>query len=110
MQPIQNHRPSNCYRRQTLDKIFLCERGELDLHITATLIASGSKSHRSRIRSCDCINNPQSRGTVKLSSKDPNATPVIDLNFLAVEEDRKRLLEGSIARRLAKSASLKDDR
>ena len=42
------------------------------------------------------LTNPQSRGTFKLASKDPNAAPIIDLNFLVVEEDRKRLLEGEL--------------
>jgi choline dehydrogenase-like flavoprotein len=54
------------------------------------------------------LTNPQSRGTFKLASKDPNAAPIIDLNFLAVEEDRKRLLEGvKLSRRIASSDKLK---
>jgi choline dehydrogenase len=54
------------------------------------------------------LTNPHSRGTVKLASKDPNTAPVIDLNFLAVEEDRKRLLEGvKLSRQIAKSGDLK---
>ena len=54
------------------------------------------------------LTNPQSRGTFKLASKDPNVAPIIDLNFLAVEEDRKRLLEGvQLSRRIASSDKLK---
>ena len=54
------------------------------------------------------LTNPQPRGTFKLASKDPKAAPIIDLNFLAVEEDRKRLLEGvKLSRRIASSDKLK---
>ncbi len=85
------------------------KEGELDLHITATHLLPPDQSPTGvGFVLAIALVNPQSRGTVKLSSKDPNAAPVIDLNFLAVEEDRKRLLEGvQLARRLAKSASLK---
>lgn len=37
---------------------------------------------------------PQSRGRLVLSSVDPHAAPVIDLNFLAVENDLDVLVEG----------------
>jgi choline dehydrogenase len=54
------------------------------------------------------LTNPQSRGTFRLASNDPNAAPIIDLNFLADEEDRKRLLEGvKLSRRIASSDKLK---
>jgi choline dehydrogenase len=55
------------------------------------------------------LTNPKSRGTLKLASKDPLAAPVIDLNLLAIEEDRKRILEGAkLARQIAKSAQFKN--
>jgi choline dehydrogenase len=54
------------------------------------------------------LTNPKSRGSLKLASKDPNAAPIIDLNFLSEEEDRKRLLEGvQLARKISKSEKLK---
>jgi choline dehydrogenase len=83
--------------------------GELDLHITAThLFPSDQSPTKVGFVLAIALVNPKSRGTVKLASKDPNAAPVIDLNFLAVEEYRKRLLEGlQLARKIAKSDKLK---
>ena len=37
---------------------------------------------------------PRSRGTVRLSSADPKAAPLIDFKYLAEPEDRQTLLEG----------------
>jgi choline dehydrogenase len=83
--------------------------GELDLHITAThLLPPEQSPTKVGFVFAIALTNPQSRGTVNLASKDPNAAPVIDLNFLGVEEDRKRLLEGvKLARQIAKSENLK---
>jgi choline dehydrogenase len=83
--------------------------GELDLHITAThLLPPDQSPTKVGFVLAIALVNPQSRGTVKLASKDPNAAPVIDLNYLAVEEDRKRLLEGvKLSRQIAKSGDLK---
>jgi choline dehydrogenase-like flavoprotein len=36
---------------------------------------------------------PEARGTVKLSSNDPSQTPLIDPNFLGVDEDLRRSIE-----------------
>jgi len=82
---------------------------ELDLHITAThLLPPDQSPTKVGFVFAIALVNPQSRGTVKLDSKDPNAKPVIDLNFLAVEEDRKRLLEGvKLARQIARSENFK---
>ena len=38
--------------------------------------------------------NPQSRGSVTLSSKDPTAMPVIDVNFMAQPYDRRTFIDG----------------
>jgi choline dehydrogenase len=83
--------------------------GELDLHITAThLLPPDQSPTRVGFVLAIALVNPQSRGTVKIASKDPNAAPVIDLNYLAMEEDRKRLMEGiKISRKIAKSGDLK---
>jgi choline dehydrogenase len=90
-------------------KSSFAKAGELDLHITATHLLPPDQSPTGvGFVLAIALTNPQSRGTVKLASKDPHVAPVIDLNFLGMEEDRKRLLEGvQLARRLAKSENLK---
>jgi hypothetical protein len=40
---------------------------------------------------------PESFGTLRLASTDPNDQPLIDNNFLATGHDRLRLLEGTLA-------------
>src|SRR5450432_540859 len=61
--------------------------GELDLHITAThLLPPDQSPTRVGFVLAVALTNPQSKGTVKLTSKDPHVAPVIDLNFLALEE------------------------
>ena len=90
-------------------KSSFAKEGELDIHITAThqLPPEQSPTGVGFVLAV-ALTNPKSRGTVKLVSKDPKASPVIDVNFLAVEEDRKRLLEGiKLARKIAKSDRLK---
>ncbi|KIW31458.1 uncharacterized protein PV07_03106 [Cladophialophora immunda] len=44
---------------------------------------------------CVMLMNPQSRGSVILSSNDPHAVPVIDGNFLAHPYDRATLVDGT---------------
>jgi choline dehydrogenase len=90
-------------------KSSFARKGELDLHITATnLFPADQSPTKVGFVLAVALTNPQSRGTFKLASKDPNAAPIIDLNFLAVEEDRKRLLEGvKLSRRIASSDKLK---
>lgn len=49
---------------------------------------------------------PRSRGTLRLASSDPNAAPLIDMNYLAEVGDRQVLLEGvEIIREIMKSAA-----
>jgi choline dehydrogenase len=87
-------------------KSSFASKDELDLHITPTHLfpPDQSPTHAGFVFSV-ALTNPKSRGTVKLASKDPHAAPVIDLNLLGVEEDRRRLLEGvKLARKIAKSA------
>ena len=86
------------------------KKDELDLHITAThaFPPDQSPTHAGFVFSVALV-NPKSRGTIKLASKDPVAAPLIDLNFLAVEEDRQRMLEGAkLARKMSKSAQFKN--
>jgi choline dehydrogenase len=83
---------------------------ELDIHITVTHLfpPDQSPTHAGFVFSVACT-NPKSRGTLKLASTDPLAAPLIDLNFLAVEEDRERILEGAkLARKIAASAQFKN--
>src|SRR5882762_3185227 len=85
-------------------------KGELDLHITAThaFPPDQSPTHAGFVFSVAVV-NPKSRGTIRLASKDPLAAPLIDLNLLAVEEDRQRMLEGAnLARKMSKSAQFKN--
>jgi choline dehydrogenase len=85
-------------------------KDELDLHITPTHLfpPDQSPTHAGFVFSI-ALTNPKSRGTLKLVSKDPLAAPVIDLDLLAVEEDRKRILEGvKLARKIAQSAQFKN--
>ena len=90
-------------------KSSFAKAGELDLHITAThLLPPDQSPTKVGFVLAIALVNPKSRGTVKLSSKDPKSAPVIDLNFLSVEEDRNRLLEGiKLSRQIAKSDPLK---
>lgn len=52
---------------------------------------------------------PKSRGSVRLASADPFAAPLIDPNYWAEPEDRKRSLEGlAMARDILQEAPLRD--
>ncbi len=52
--------------------------------------------------------HPRSRGTVRLSSADPGAAPLIDPNYWSDPHDRRMSLEGlKIAREIMQQAALK---
>ncbi|MGO8140970.1 GMC oxidoreductase, partial [Rhizobium leguminosarum] len=52
--------------------------------------------------------NPRSRGTVRLSSSDPAAAPLIDPNYWSDPHDRTMSLEGlKIEREIMQQAALK---
>lgn len=82
----------------------LASEGELDLHISATHLLDGSYSPTGgAIVLAVAVVQPESTGTLRLSSTDPNEQPVIDNNFLDTERDRARMLEGvKLSRRLAR--------
>jgi choline dehydrogenase len=84
------------------------KNGELDLHITAThLFPHDLSPTRVGFVLAVALTRPASTGRVCLTSRDPLAAPRIDLNFLAEEEDRLRLLEGvKLARKLGRTAPL----
>jgi choline dehydrogenase len=67
---------------------------ELDLHITATHLMPGSFSPTGgAIVLAAAVVQPESRGTVRLASRDPAQAPIIDSNFLATGRDARRLVE-----------------
>lgn len=78
---------------------------ELDLHITAThLIDPGYSPTGGAIVLAVAVTQPDSTGTLSLSSRDPSAAPVIDNNYLATERDRARMLEGvKLSRRIGRN-------
>jgi choline dehydrogenase len=50
---------------------------------------------------------PDSRGTIRLRSRDPREQPEIDCNFLAEDRDARRMLEGvKLARRIGRNPAL----
>jgi choline dehydrogenase len=77
--------------------------GELDLSIVATHLLDGSFSPTGgAIVLAAAVTRPESRGSVRLASRDPHDAPVIDNNYLATARDRSRMLEGvQLVRRLA---------
>ena len=84
----------------------LANDGELDLHISATHLLDGSFSPTGgAIVLATAVVLPESFGTLRIASTDPNAAPLIDNNFLATERDQLRMLEGvKLSRRLARSS------
>ncbi|MEM1263795.1 MAG: GMC family oxidoreductase N-terminal domain-containing protein [Pseudomonadota bacterium] len=55
-----------------------------------------------------CVLKPKSRGAVTLSSTDPTAMPIIDLNLLADDDDQQCLLRGAkLLRRVLAHPALK---
>jgi choline dehydrogenase len=83
----------------------LAKDGELDLHISATHLLDGSFSPTGgAIVLATAVVLPESSGTLRIPSTDPNVQPLIDNNFLATERDQLRMLEGvKISRRLARN-------
>src|SRR5690606_2323697 len=54
-----------------------------------------------------CLLRPKSRGSVRLQSADPNATPLIDPDFMGEEEDLHDLVTGfKMARKLMEAQPL----
>jgi choline dehydrogenase-like flavoprotein len=69
---------------------------DLQLHfVIAKLINHGRTTSFGHGYSCHvCLLRPQSRGSVRLASKDPLAPPLIDPAFLTVRDDMERLIRG----------------
>jgi choline dehydrogenase-like flavoprotein len=69
--------------------------GELDLHVSATHLMDPSLSPTGgAIVLATAVVQPESRGTIRLRSRDAEDPPLIDCNFLATPRDRRRMLEG----------------
>jgi choline dehydrogenase len=81
---------------------------ELDLHITATHLMPPEYSPTGgAITFGVALVAPDSRGTIRLRSRDPREQPVIDANYLYEERDRRRLLEAvKLGRRLGSSPQM----
>jgi len=68
---------------------------ELDLHVTATHLLPGSASPTGgAIVLAAAVVVPESTGTLKLASADPNDAPLIDSNYVGTGRDARRMLEG----------------
>ncbi|MFI9381893.1 GMC family oxidoreductase [Kutzneria sp. NPDC052558] len=79
--------------------------GELDLHLTATQVVDGEGGALVLAMS---VTRPDSRGTLRLRSRDPLDPPIIDCAFLTEPRDRSRMLEVfRLSRELADGAVLK---
>lgn len=84
------------------------ENGDLDLHITAThLFPHDQSPTKVGFVLAVALTRPLSEGKLTLASRDPFVAPKIDLNFLAEEKDRQRLLDGiRLARKIGSTAPL----
>ncbi|MEZ5994631.1 MAG: choline dehydrogenase [Hyphomonadaceae bacterium] len=77
---------------------FLKSRGELDrpdiqLHLVNAIMIDHArvKADRDGFTVHACQLRPESRGTVKLATRDPFDAPLIDPNYLAAENDRRTM-------------------
>ncbi|KVZ02596.1 GMC family oxidoreductase [Burkholderia stagnalis] len=86
------------------------QEGDLDLHITATHLFPHDQSPTGvGFVLAVALTRPLSVGSLKLASRRPGDAPLIDLNFLADERDRARLLDGiRLSRRIGRTAPLSD--
>jgi len=81
---------------------------ELDLHMAVThLLPPEFSPTGGAIVLSTAVVKPESRGTVRLRSRDPREQPEIDCNFLATERDARRMLEGvRLGRKIARNPTL----
>jgi choline dehydrogenase len=81
---------------------------ELDMHIAVThLLPPEYSPTGGAITLSVAIVKPDSRGTLRLRSRDPREQPEIDCNFLAEERDARRMLEGvKLARKIGRNHTL----
>ena len=69
---------------------------DLQLHFTVGMVEDhGRADIWGNGFSCHvCLLRPKSVGTVKIASRDPNADPLIDPNYLSHDEDMKTMIKG----------------
>lgn len=81
---------------------------ELDMHIAVTHLLPPEYSPTGGAISLSvAVVKPDSRGTVRLRSRDPGEQPEIDCNFLAEDRDVRRMLEGvKLARKIGRNPAL----
>jgi choline dehydrogenase len=81
---------------------------ELDTHIAVTHLMPPEYSPTGgAIALSVAVAKPDSRGTLRLRSRDPHEQPEIDCNYLAEERDARRMLEGvRLARRIGRNPAL----
>jgi choline dehydrogenase len=81
------------------------DEGHLDLHVSATHLFDPAQSPTGgALVLAASVTQPESRGYVRLTSRDPRSAPRIVYNFLATERDRRRMLECvKIARGIGRS-------
>jgi choline dehydrogenase len=69
--------------------------GELDVHVTVTHLLPGSLSPTGgSIVLAAAVVQPESTGTLRLASRNPQDAPLIDSNYLGTGRDARRMLEG----------------
>ncbi|HEX7888016.1 MAG TPA: choline dehydrogenase [Ramlibacter sp.] len=86
---------------------------DLQLHfVIGKLVDHGRKTVFGHGYSCHvCLLRPKSRGTLTLASADPLAAPRIDPNFLADDDDTRRLVKGfRLMREILAQPALADHR
>jgi choline dehydrogenase len=81
---------------------------QLDMHIAVThLLPPEYSPTGGAITLSVAIVKPDSRGTLRLRSRDPLEQPEIDCNFFAEERDARRMLEGvKLARKIGRNPAL----
>ncbi len=81
---------------------------ELDVHIAVTHLMPAEYSPTGgAIALSVAVVKPESRGTLRLRSRDPREQPEIDCNFLAQDRDARRMLEGvKLARKIGRNPAL----
>ncbi len=81
---------------------------ELDVHIAVTHLLPPQLSPTGGAISLSvAVVKPDSRGTLRLRSRDPREQPEIDCNFLAEDRDARRMLEGvKLARKIGRNPAL----
>ncbi len=81
---------------------------ELDIHVAVTHLLPPEYSPTGGAISLSvAVVKPDSRGTLRLRSRDPREPPEIDCNFLAEGRDARRMLDGvKLARRIGRNPAL----